>query len=178
MASTASDRKGAQIQHAISWFYLNKSYFKTSKIKLNSRTWLPLKSSVVIFQALEPLQPQWPLQPQQPQWPQWPEQPHFIKKWLILLVWWSLAPIWPLLVHFCGMDHQKSKLLLILVPFLSEAVEDSRFYIFGNWFVKLKFPNLLNPRGTIIQQNYWSLYPSELIYFALFTMRHPVVHEM
>ena len=80
MASTASDRKGAQIQHAISWFYLNKSYFKTSKIKLNSRTWLPLKSSVVIFQALEPLQPQWPLQPQQPQWPQWPQQPHFIKK--------------------------------------------------------------------------------------------------
>ena len=25
--------------------------------------------------------------------------------------------------HFCGMDHQKSKFLLILAPFLSEAVE-------------------------------------------------------
>ena len=47
---------------------------------LNSRTWITLKSSVVIFQALESLQPQWPLQPQQPQWPQWPQQPHFIKK--------------------------------------------------------------------------------------------------
>ena len=40
--------------------------------------------------------------------------------------------------------------------------------------MKLKFPNLLKPLGTIFQQNYWSFYPSELIYFALFTMRHPV----
>ena len=41
---------------------------------------MTLKSSVVIFQALTPLQPQWPQWPQQPQWPQWPQQPHFIKK--------------------------------------------------------------------------------------------------
>ena len=91
------------------------------------------------------------------------------------MVWLSLAPKWPILVHFGGIDHQKSKFLLILAPFLSEAVEDSWCYFFGNWFVKLKFPNLLKPVGTIIQQNYWSLYPSELIYFALFTMRHPVL---
>ena len=51
--------------------------FQNIKIKLNSGTWMTLQSSVVIFQALEPLQPQWPLQPQQPQWPQWPLQPHF-----------------------------------------------------------------------------------------------------
>ena len=54
--------------------------FLNIKIKLNSRTWMTLKSSVVIFQTLELLQPQWPLQPQQPPWPQWPLQPHFIKK--------------------------------------------------------------------------------------------------
>ena len=54
-------------------------FFQNIKIKLNSRTWMTLKSPVVIFQALEPLQPQWPQQPQQPQWPQWPRQPHFIK---------------------------------------------------------------------------------------------------
>ena len=41
--------------------------------------------------------------------------------------------------------------------------------------MKHKFPNLLKPLGTIIQQNYWPFYPSELIYFALFTMRHPVL---
>ena len=50
-------------------------------------------------------------------------------------------------------------------------------YCFQNWFMKLKFPNLLKPLGTIIQQNYCCLYPSEVIYFAPFTMilRHPVL---
>jgi hypothetical protein len=42
--------------------------FFFQKIKLNLRTCMTLKSSVVIFQAFEPLRPQWPL------------QPHFIKK--------------------------------------------------------------------------------------------------
>ena len=41
--------------------------------------------------------------------------------------------------------------------------------------MKHKFPNLLKPLSTINQQNYWSFYPSELIYFTLFNMRHPVV---
>ena len=80
LASTASDRKGAKIQLDISWFYPKILFFQNIKIKLNSRTWMTLKSPIVIFQALEPLQPQWPQQPQQPQWPQWPQQPHFIKK--------------------------------------------------------------------------------------------------
>ena len=40
--------------------------------------------------------------------------------------------------------------------------------------MKLKIYNLLKPLGTTTQQNYLSFYPSELIYFALFTMRHPV----
>ena len=86
----------------------------------------------------------------------------------------SLAPKWPLLVHFCGMDHQKSNFLLILAPLLSEAVEDRRGYFFQNWFMKLKIYYLLKPLGTITQQNCWFFYLSELIYFAIFTMRHPV----
>ena len=57
-----------------------KKLFSNIKIKLNSNAWMTLKSSVVIFQALKPLQPQWTQWPQQPQWPQWPRQPHFIKK--------------------------------------------------------------------------------------------------
>ena len=63
------------------WYFviLQKKILQNIKIKLNSRTWMTLKSSVVIFQTLEPQQPQWPLQPQQPRWPQWPLQPHFIK---------------------------------------------------------------------------------------------------
>ena len=58
-ASTASDRKGAQIQHEFSWFF-QKIFFSNHQKKvilvlklLNSRTRKTLKSSVVIFQALE-----------------------------------------------------------------------------------------------------------------------------
>ena len=57
-----------------------KNGFQNIKIKLNSRTWMTLESSVVIFQALKSLWPQWPQQPQWPQWPQWPRWPHFSKK--------------------------------------------------------------------------------------------------
>ena len=58
-ASMASDRKGAKIQHEFSWF-CQKNFFWQYQNKvilvlklLNSRTWKTLKSSVVIFQALE-----------------------------------------------------------------------------------------------------------------------------
>ena len=79
LASTASDRKVAKIWQYISWFFPKKYVFQNIKIMLNSRIWMTLKSSAVIFQVLEPLQaycPQWPLQPL---WPHWPLQPYFIK---------------------------------------------------------------------------------------------------
>ena len=41
---------------------------------------MTLKSLLMIFQTLEPLQPQRPHQPLQPQWPQQPLKPYFIKK--------------------------------------------------------------------------------------------------
>ena len=59
----------------------------------------------------------------------------------------------------------------ILAPFLSEAVEVSECNFFENWLMKHKSPNLLKPLGTIIQQNYWSFYPSEPFSF---NMIHPV----
>ena len=62
-------------------------FFQNIKIKSNSRTWMTLKSSIEIFQTLEPQRPQWPLQPQQPQWPQWPQQPHFTKFFIQLDGW-------------------------------------------------------------------------------------------
>ena len=61
-----------------------------------------------------------------------------------------------------------------MVLLLLEAVEASRCRFFENWLMKHKFFYLLKPLGTIIQKNYWSSYPSELIYFIYFTMRHPV----
>ena len=56
--------------------------FQNIKIKLNSRTWMTLYTSELIFPALEPLQYQWPQEhqwPHLPQWPQQPQQPQFIK---------------------------------------------------------------------------------------------------
>ena len=41
---------------------------------------MALKSSLVIFQALEPLQPQRPHWPLQSQWPQQPQKHNFIKE--------------------------------------------------------------------------------------------------
>ena len=62
----------------------------------------------------------------------------------------------------------------ILAPFKLEAVEANLCYFFENWLMKLKCPNLLKPLGTIIQQNYWSFYPSEPFSFVHFNMIHPV----
>ena len=88
-------------------------FFQNIKVKPNSRTWMTLKSSVVIFPTLEPQRPQWPLQPQQPQWPQWPQQPHFTKIFIQLDVGPSLVPKWPVPVPFYGMDYRKFNFSLI-----------------------------------------------------------------
>ena len=96
------------------------------------------------------------------------------KNFLILMVGSSLAPKWPIVVSFYGIHHQKSNLLLILAPFLPEAVEANRCYFFENWVKKLKCPHLLKPLGTIFQHNYWSFYTSEPFTLARFNMRHPV----
>ena len=151
LASTASDRKGAKNS---SWYFMilpKNNCFQNIKIKLNSATWMTLTSSLVIFQALEPLQPQWPLQPQQPPWPQWPIQPHFIKKmtdtdgWIIpgttMIQYWSLIVEW---ISENPIFHW------YLVPFLSEAAEASPCYFFQNWLMKLKCPNLLKPLAAIV----------------------------
>ena len=46
---------------------------------------------------------------------------------------------------------------------------------FKNWFMKFKFPNLLNQLWIMIQKNVWSFYPSEMNYFSHFNMRYPVL---
>ena len=86
----------------------------------------------------------------------------------------SLAPKWPILVHFCGMDHQKSFFLLILAPFVWEAVEASQYYFFENWLIKTKCHNLLNRPPKIWNWKSQSVHLSEPIYFVHFNVRHPV----
>ena len=62
----------------------------------------------------------------------------------------------------------------ISATFLLEAVEASLCYVFENWLMKRKIPNLLKPLGTTIHQNSQFYYPSELFGLHHFTMRHPV----
>ena len=91
--------------------------------------------------------------------------------------WWLDHP-WhqkkPIMVLCWGMDHQKSHFSLIFDTFLSEAVKASRCYFFVNWLMKVRCLNLLKPLGTLIQENYWSFYPSELFRILRFNMRHHV----
>ena len=61
-----------------------------------------------------------------------------------------------------------------LPPLLSEAVEASWCYFLENWWMKLKYPLLLKPLATIVQENSQSFYPSEPFRISHFTMRHPV----
>ena len=112
-------------------------FFQNIKIKLNSRTCMTLKSSVVIFQALETSAASTTSMASMTF-----TASFYQKKLLLLMVGYSEATKWPILVLFCGMDHQKPKFSLISVPFLSEAVEVSRYYFFENWLMILKYPNL------------------------------------
>ena len=111
-------------------------------------------SSLVIFQALEPLQPQWPLQPQQPPWPQWPIQPHFIKKmtdtdgWIIPGT--TMTNTGPLLWN----GYQKIPFFPdIWYLFCRRQLRPVHVLFFQNWLMKLKGPCLLKPLDTIIQEN-------------------------
>ena len=70
--------------------------------------------------------------------------------------------------------HKKGPLLVILVPFLSEAVEASRCYFFENWLMKHKWVALVTMQPEIYHQNYQSFYPLEPFTLDHSAMRHPV----
>ena len=144
--------------------YFTNNFFLKHQSKAGFKNLMTLKSSVVIFLALEPQQPQWPWQLQQPQWPQWPPQPHFIKQFTrtngFIIPSTQITNTSP---FFTNIQYS-----------FCQTVEASLHYFFLNWLMKLKFPNRPNPLGTIIQKIYWSFYPLELNYFAHFNMRYPV----
>ena len=81
---------------------------------LNSRTWMTLKTSLVFFPDLRnlcsliDLGSLCNLNGLNSLY-----SPISSKNFLILMVWSSLAPQWPILVIFCGMDHQKFNFSLI-----------------------------------------------------------------
>merc|ERR1712052_52667 len=43
--------------------------------------------------------------------------------------------------------------------------------------MKLKYPHLPKTLGTIIQENYWSFYPSGQFIILHFNVRYPVLHN-
>ena len=119
-ASTASDRKIAKIQHEFSWFCRKKFFPKHQNIAilliklLNLRTWMTLMTSLVLFPDLKNL---WSLidlgslcnlNGLNSLYSSIPS-----KIILILMVWSSMAPKWPIIVIFFGMGHQKSNFSLI-----------------------------------------------------------------
>ena len=67
---------------------------------------------------------------------------------------------------------------LIKKSWTDSTAEASLCQFFENWWMKLKCQNLPKPLGTIIQQNYWSLYLSEPFSFVHFNMIHAVVHSL
>ena len=142
---------------------------------LNSNSWMTLKSSALISQALQLLQPQWPHWPQQPQWPHWPQQPHFIKKIThpdgLIIPGTKMTNTGPFLWNGSSKLHFFTNIWYLHAL---EAAEACQCYFFENRFIKLKCPTLLKPLVTVIQQNYWSFYHSEPFTFNRYAMRHPV----
>ena len=136
-------------------------FFQNIKIKLKSRTWMTLKSSLVIFQALEPLQPQQPHRPLQPQWPQQSLKPYFIKELPDLDDWIVPGTKMTNAGPFLWNGSSKIQFFTDFSTFSAQGCWGQPMLLFENWFKKLKCPNLLKSLGTIFQQNYWSFYTSE-----------------
>ena len=85
-------------------------FFQIIKTKLNSRTWM----TDVLSSDFPGLRTSAASPTSTALFHQW-------TSWSWYVVGSSLAPKWPILVPFWGMDNQKSNSSLILAPFLSEA---------------------------------------------------------
>ena len=134
---------------------------------------MTLNSSVVIFQALKPLQPQWPQWPQQPQWPR---QPHFIKNFTdpdgLIIPSTQMTTTSPFLWN------RSSKIKFFTnnwYSFCRRLLRPANVIFFENLLMKHKYPHLLKTLGTINQKKYCSFYPSETIQKVSFEMRYPVL---
>ena len=94
------------------------------------------------------------------------------------MVGYPMATKSPILVFFCGMDHQNPKFSLISVPFLSEAVEVSRYHFFENWLMKHKYPNLRISKPPSNKFYLAFFYLSESIHKICFNVTYPVVRKL
>ena len=172
LASTASDRKGAKIQHEFSWFCRKKFFPKHQNIAilliklLNLRTWMTLMTSLVLFPDLKNL---WSLidlgslcnlNGLNSLYSSIPS-----KIILILMVWSSMAPKWPILVIFCEMDHQKSNFSLIF----------DILYVRGCWGQNmLLFQKLVDETQSKYLISGWMQPPPNRFYLANFYLSESI----
>jgi hypothetical protein len=156
LTSTASIRKGAKIQYDILGFYLKIFSSKHKKITLKLNAWMNLKSSIVIFQALKPLQPQWP---QHCQLPQWPQQPHSVKKFTdpdeLIIPSTQMTNTSPFLWNRSSKFLFFNDIRYSFCRRLLTVLRPANVFFFEHWLMKHKCPNLLNPLCIIIRLNYW-----------------------
>ena len=102
---------------------------------------MTLNSSVVIFQALEPLQPPWPHQPLQPQWPLQPQKPYFIKKLPGHDGWIILGTKMTNTVPFSWNESSKIQIFTdILSPFFRRLSRPANVTFLKTKYVDKKFP--------------------------------------
>ena len=89
-------------------------YFPKIKIKLNSRTWMTPKSSVVIFEPLETSAASLTSPASVASLASATSTaPIYSKNFLFLIIWSPLVPKWPTLALFCGISQEKSKFSLV-----------------------------------------------------------------
>ena len=143
-------------------------------MKLNSRTWMTPKSSVKIFQTLEPLQPQWPPQPQRPPWPQQTLQPHFIKNITDCNSWIIPGTKMTNTGPFLWNESSKIQFFNNISTISVRGCWGQLMSIFWKLVDEAQMSTTLEAIATIVQENSQSFYSSEPFRISHFTMRHPV----
>ena len=143
-------------------------------MKLNSRIWKTLKSSVVIFQTLEPLQPQWPPQPQQPPWPQWPLQPHFIKNIIDCDGWIIPGTIMTNTGPFLWNGSSKIQFFTDISTISVKGCWGFQCYCFWKLVEETQMPTIPEATNYHSSRKFSILLPSAPLRIIHFTMRHTV----
>ena len=152
-------------------------FFKNIEIKLSSRTWMSLKSLVVIFQALEVRTSAASMTStasttsvasmtstasfhQRTSW-----------TWLLDHPWYQNDQYWSLFEEWI---IKNPVFYWYLIPFLLEAVEVNLYCFFEKWLQISNYHNLRHLQNTLFLWNYLSWYLLEPNYFVHFNVRHPV----
>ena len=139
--------------------YQKNKILQNINIKLSSRILMTLKSSVVIFQALGPLQPRWPHWPLQPQQPIQPQKPYFTKELCVPDSWIAPGTKWLILFPFGWMNHQKTKFSLISYTISVRSCWGQSTLLF--WNPRMCIKNLLSQDSkTTFKQDFTYIFQS------------------